>query len=172
LKRKALAAALMAAALISTSGSALASGSGTQWSSYPCTSGSLMADQSAGVPGLYVTIPGSLDCGVPQPGPTFAVAVFESGAATGYFHGGLLGNYASPTGPTRFTVYGDIWDETSTADAGVCLMTDEHTRLSCVHVSRDLRVTPMSTSDSLVTKEIGPKGGGSLPNCGACWRLL
>jgi hypothetical protein len=169
---KAFAAVVLAAVLIWSPGPVFASEANALWESYPCPSGSLMADQSTGVPGQYVAIPGVLDCGVPQPGPRFAVAVFEVGAATGYIHGGLVADYASPTGPTTFTVYGDIWDGTSAADAGVCLLTDEHTRLSCVRVSRNLVVTPMPTSDSLVTKEIRPKGGGSTPNCGVCWRLF
>jgi hypothetical protein len=171
-KLKAFAAAVLAAVLIPSPGPVFAAESAALWESYPCPSGSLKADQSTSVPGQYVAIPGVLDCGVPQPGPRFAVAVFEPGAATGYIHSGLLGNYASPTGPTTFTVYGDIWGETSAADVGVCLLTDEHTRLSCVRVSRDLTVTPMSTSDSLVTRKIAVKGGGNLPNCGVCWRLL
>jgi hypothetical protein len=172
LRLKAFMAAVLAAVLISSPGPVLASESTVLWESYPCPSGSLMADQSTSVPGQYVAVPGVVDCGVPQPGPRFAVAVFEEGAATGYVHGDLLKNYASPTGPTTFTVYGDLWEGTSSADAGVCLLTDEHTRLSCVRVSRDLVVTPLSTSDSLVAKEIKAKGGGSTPNCGVCWRLF
>lgn len=173
MRRKVLAVAVLAAALVAPVNAAASAAS---WPSLPCPSGALMAGQSevdpvAGV----VSVPGVISCGVPERGPQFAVAIFEIGSGTGfgYVHSDLLEYYASPAGPTRFKVEGTRMDDKIFTAASVCLMTDEKTRLSCVHVTSDLVVTQISTEDPSVARPVKvlPPGGGTSPNCGTCWRV-
>jgi hypothetical protein len=121
-----------------------------------------------------VSVPGVINCGVPEPGPQFAVAIFEvDSSGFGYVHSDLLKYYASPVGPTRFKVEGFRMDDKIFTAASVCLMTDEKTRLSCVHVTSDLVVTQISTEDPSVVRPVKflPPGSETSPNCSSCWRV-
>lgn len=172
MRRRVLAAAVLAAALVAPANAAAEE----LWPSYPCTSGALTAAHSEVDPGKSVTVPGVLACGVPERGPQFAVAVFETDDSDGYgyVHENLLQYYASPAGPTRFKVTGLRMDDKIFASASVCLMTDEKTRLSCVNISTDLVVTQISTEDPSVARQIRrlPPGSETDPSCGTCWRVV
>jgi hypothetical protein len=173
MRRKILAAAVLVAALVAPVN---ASASAASWPSLPCPSGALMAGQSEADPVAgVVSVPGVISCGVPERGPQFAVAIFEIDGTDGfgYVHSDLLKYYASPVGPTRFKVEGVRMDDKIFAAASVCLMTDEKTRLSCVHVTSDLVVTQISIEDPSVARPVKllPPGQQTDPNCGACWRV-
>jgi hypothetical protein len=172
MRRKVLAVAVLAAALVAPVD---ASASAASWPSLPCPSGALMAGQSEADPVAgVVSVPGVISCGVPERGPQFAIAIFEiDGTGFGFVHSNLLKYYASPAGPTRFKVEGARMDDKIFAAASVCLMTDEKTRLSCVHVTSDLVVTQISTEDPSVARPVKflPPGSETSPSCGGCWRV-
>jgi hypothetical protein len=173
MRRKVLAAAVLVAALVAPVNAASAAAS---WPSLPCPSGALLPGQSeTGPVEGVVSVPGVINCGVPEPGPQFAVAIFEIDDSTGFgfVHGNLLKYYASPEGPTRFKVEAARMDGKIFAAASVCLMTDEKTRLSCVHVTSDLVVTQISTEDPSVARPVKflPPGSETSPSCGGCWRV-
>jgi hypothetical protein len=146
------------------------------WPPYPCPGGALLADQAEAGPGRVVTVPGLIDCGVREPGPEFAVAVFDAddSGGLGFVHKELLMRYASPLGPTRFKLRGEIMGSEIFTSAAACLVTDPKTRLSCVHISPDLVVTRIATDDPRVDRPIRmlPPDQGTSPNCGTCWRVV
>jgi hypothetical protein len=153
-----------------------ASAGGPMWKPYPCPSGMLLNDPAQiGQPvggRVPVTIPGLMACGVPEPGPQFAVAGFEQGLEFGRVNGQLVRNYALGSGPTKFLLTGEVSLVDSARPIGFCLMPDENTRLSCVEVFRDgvyVSVVPLSTSDPLVTKPLQWGDYPPLP-CPSCWR--
>jgi hypothetical protein len=140
------------------------------WPSIPCPRGALMADRSTVDPAGVVVVPGVIACGVPKPGPRFAVAVFEDDLPTGLVDISLLRDYASPKGPTRFRVVG-TGEPGAFFATSLCLMTDTRTRLSCVHVSADMVVSQISTRDRRVRKPVRVQREEAEPNCGSCWRI-
>jgi len=174
------------AAVMALVASLLLPGSASAWNQFPCDSGELEAD-AAWVDGPLSTrahIPGVVNCGVSTPGPTFIVAVFEFGRDHGYYHEGLTQAYASrppispgpsiPPKKTTFEVVGQIiYPQPSNMDpTGLCIMPDEHTRLSCVLVSTDLTFTQLSTSDPLVARVVAEDPGMEpSPNCATCFRV-
>lgn len=167
----------MVAAIMALMASLILPGSASAWEQFPCDSGELRAgdawiDVDEELLPRRLHIPGIVKCGVLQPGAEFVVAVFEFGKDRGYYHSELMVAYASPTGPTNFTVVGELEWPLRAVDTGLCIMPDKNTRLSCVQVSTDLKVKELSTSDPQVMRDIVflPDVGPS-PGCATCFRV-
>jgi len=147
------------------------------WKQYPCRTGGLDLSAiiaKAGDPGVTdVRLPGKVTCAPPEPGPVFAVAVFMPHVSYGTIYNyELTYPYASPTGPTTFTVTGKVRsDETY----GLCLMSNETTRLSCVGVTdtwTGFHAVELPFDDPLVGRPVVfVKQQGPRPECATCWRV-
>lgn len=168
---------IVIAAIMVLMASLILPGSALAWEQFPCDSGELRASDAwigVGTEELpsNVHIPGAVTCGVLQPGAEFVVAVFEFGKDRGYYHSELMVKYASPMGPTNFTVVGELEWPLRAVDTGLCIMPDKNTRLSCVQVSTDLKVKELSASDPEVMRDIVflPDVGPS-PGCATCFRV-
>jgi hypothetical protein len=148
------------------------------WQQYPCPGGGLDAGMATAMPrnsgAILVTVPGEVECGVKEPGPQFAVAVFTPNSGSGaIYRPETMLAYAHPEGPTTFRLLGNVSDGLV---VGLCLMTDEMTRLSCILVKRRsdaVQVSGLATTDPLVSGpvQLVPGGYGPEPACAGCWSL-
>jgi hypothetical protein len=105
------------------------------WKPYPCFTGELRAADSRvdsiPQPGYaIVDIPGIMDCVVSDPDARWALGVWKPGQNWGDVSPNSIRPY-EPGDHTKFDALKYIQQ-----DAGVCLMPDPNTKLSCVRLQR------------------------------------
>jgi hypothetical protein len=169
----ALTAAALVARLITPSASPA-----DDWQTMPCTSGNLSAERSTSSPDQFI-IPGSIGCMSKLGEEKYAVAVFYPGEPRGYITEKMFLEYPSEmtSRPHEFHVFEEIRTHLGPKPDALCLVSDLHTRISCVHVDideNDVRtVKPLPVDSPVVTVDIVVAPLVEIePECATCRQLL